>query len=256
MEIIIADNKAELARIAGEKAEEIINQAIQDNGEAKIIVATGASQDELIGYLAKSENIDWSKVIFFHLDEYIGISENHPASFRRYLKERFIHKVDDAKEVHYVQGDTDNPEEECQRISSIIADHDIDIAFVGIGENGHLAFNDPPADFETTDPYIIVDLDERCRMQQVNEGCFLSIDKVPKRAISMSVQQIMKSKNIICFVPDLRKSEAVKNCLEYKVSNINPSSILREHPSCCLYLDKFASSKLKTEDYRKFTVEH
>ena len=255
MKIIIEESVKELARKAGENAEKIINRAIRENGEASIIVATGASQDEIINYLTRSDNIDWSKVVFFHLDEYIGVSENHPASFRRYLKERFINKVDDVKEVCFVEGDADNPDEECKRIGSIIADHDIDIAFVGIGENGHLAFNDPPADFETIDPYIIVELDERCRMQQVNEGCFSSIDMVPQRAISMSVQQVMKSKSIICFVPELRKSVAVKDCLENEISNMYPSSILRTHSSCFLYLDMPASSKLEKRNCTEFVLE-
>lgn len=247
MEVIAKESKYEIAKIAGKKAIDIINKSIKEKGNSSIIVATGASQEQLLDYLTGEgkDSIDWTKVSIFHLDEYVNISENHPASFRKYLQERLLDKVGEVKEAHFVLGDARDPEQECERIGSIIAKHEIDIAFVGIGENGHLAFNDPPADFDTTEPFIVVDLDRKCRMQQVNEGCFPTFEDVPEKAISMSVQQIMKSNHIICIAPDQRKAEAVKNCLENEISNQYPASILREHGSCTVYLDKFSSSLLK-----------
>jgi glucosamine-6-phosphate deaminase len=250
MKTYIKNSKHEIAKLAGEKANEIIAKSISEKGMASIILATGASQDELIKYLVGNAVVDWTRVVVFHLDEYINISEDHPASFRKYLKEHFLNKVGSVKETNYVIGDSLDADEECKRLGSIIANYDIDIAFVGIGENSHLAFNDPPADFTTTQPFIVVELDDRCRMQQVNEGCFPSLKEVPQKAISMSVQQIMKSRNIICFVPDLRKSEAVKNCLEKEISNMYPASILRKHPSCFLYLDSDSSSLLQGENWK------
>jgi len=202
MEIVISNSKSELGKKATITGAGLIRKAIQTNGAANIIVATGASQFEMLNELIKQE-IDWSKVTAFHLDEYIGISEKHPASFRKYLKERFVEKVS-LREFHYVNGETD-PHAECCRLGEIISKHPIDVAFVGIGENGHLAFNDPPADFETEEPYLVVNLDEKCRRQQLSEGWFNSFGDVPERAISMSVKQIMKSKAIICSVPDVRK---------------------------------------------------
>jgi glucosamine-6-phosphate deaminase len=191
--------------------------------------------------LVKAE-IDWSVVTAFHLDEYIGLPLSHPASFRKYLKERFVDLVN-LKAFNYVNGEGD-PVEECKRLEKIIAEHPIDVAFVGIGENGHLAFNDPPADFETDDAYLIVNLDKECRLQQMGEGWFPTFDDVPKQALSMSIRQIMKSKAIICTVPDLRKANAVKNTLEKPVSNLVPASILRTHDATWLYLDQAASSLL------------
>lgn len=253
MDVIIKESKYEIAEIAGKKAIKILNEAITEKGSASIIVATGASQDEILNYITTEgkEVVDWTKVVVFHLDEYIGITDDHSASFRKYLKGYFLDIVGPVKEVNVVKGDAEDAEAECKRIGNIIANYEIDLALVGIGENGHLAFNDPPADFTTKAPYIVVNLDERCRMQQVNEGCFPSLEAVPRQAISMSVQQVLKSKNIICFVPDLRKSEAVKNCLEKEVSNQYPSSILRQHSSCFVYLDKDSSSLLEKGTTRK-----
>ena len=193
MEIIISENKQVLGKTAAQKGAELIRKAILDFGKANIIVATGASQFEMLNELVK-EDIDWSLVTAFHLDEYIGISETHPASFRKYLKERFADIVS-PREFIYVNGSTD-PYEECIRLGKIISKHPIDVAFVGIGENGHLAFNDPPADFETDEAYIVVALDQACRRQQLGEGWFPTLNDVPQRAISMSIKQIMKSKAI------------------------------------------------------------
>jgi len=206
MEIIISENKEELGRKAAIKGADLIKKAIQEKGAANIIVATGASQFEMLTELVK-QDLDWSKVTGFHLDEYIGIDETHPASFRKYLKERFVSLVP-MKEFHFVNGN--GAEKECKRLGEIISRHPIDVAFVGIGENAHLAFNDPPADFETEVPYIVVTLDENCRKQQLGEGWFPTFNDVPKQTISMSIRQIMKSEHIICCTPDERKALAVK----------------------------------------------
>ncbi len=240
---VFADKEAMGAAAAGAAAEEI-KAAVVDKGQANIILATGASQFEVLKNLIAAEGIDWSKVVMFHLDEYIGIGQEHPASFRKYLQERFVDEVSGLKAVHFVDGDAEDPQTECDRLGGIIAAHPIDVALVGIGENGHLAFNDPPADFETEDAYIVVDLDEKCRRQQLGEGWFATLDDVPARAISMSIGQIMKSRCIVCSVPDLRKAEAVKGALEGQVSNMCPSSILQEHENCTLYLDEPAASLL------------
>jgi len=188
------------------------------------------------------EDVDWSLVTAFHLDEYIGISETHPASFRKYLKERFADIVS-PKEFIYVNADSDLYQE-CARLGKLINKHPIDVAFVGIGENSHLAFNDPPADFETEEAYLVVTLDEECRHQQMGEGWFPSINDVPKKAISMSIRQIMKSKAIICSVPDSRKADAVKKTVEGSISPTIPASIMRQHEKVWLYLDKDSASML------------
>jgi len=241
MKIEIYNTPYELGVAAAKHAAQLLHKVIEANGTANIILATGTSQFETLNQLI-NENVDWPKVTMFHLDEYIGLPITHPASFRKYLKERFISKVD-LKQVFLINGEA-NAEQECKRLSDIIKQHPVDVALVGIGENGHLAFNDPPADFETEEPYIIVELDHVCRRQQMNEGWFNSIDDVPRRAISMSVKQIMKSKNIICSVPDKRKAAAVKNCLKNPVSNLYPASILQTHNNCIVYLDKDAASLL------------
>jgi glucosamine-6-phosphate deaminase len=243
MEINITNDPIELGKTAGKAAAELIRNTIATNGKANIILATGSSQFETLKQLIIEKDIDWSKVVMFHLDEYIGLPESSGASFRKYLKERFLSKVPALMAVYLVNGETD-PVQECNRLSTIIELNPIDVALVGIGENGHLAFNDPPSDFDTKEPYIIVDLDEACRKQQFNEGWFKTVEDVPKKAISMSITQICKSKHIICSVPDVRKAKAVKDCLEEPVSNMFPASILQLHPSCTYYLDKNSASLL------------
>jgi glucosamine-6-phosphate deaminase len=241
MEIVISETKQVLGKKAAQMGAELIRKAILDKGKANIIVATGASQFEMLKELVK-EDIDWSLVTAFHLDEYIGISKMHPASFRKYLKERFVDIVS-PKEFVYVNGDKD-PYEECIRLGKLISKHPIDVAFVGIGENSHLAFNDPPADFETEEAYLVVILNEACRRQQMGEGWFPAISDVPEKAISMSIKQIIKSKAIICCVPDLRKAEAVKKTVEGSISPAIPASIMRQHETVWLYLDKDSASML------------
>ena len=240
MKTEIFENKLELGRAAADKATEIIDRAISERGASYLIAATGASQFEFLDVLV-GKPIDWSKVIFFHLDEYVGLPAEHPASFRRYLKERIINRVH-PKAFHLIQGEAADPQAECRRVGQLISEQTIDAAFVGIGENGHLAFNDPPADFVTEEPYIVVDLDEACRRQQVGEGWFKTMEQVPLQAISMSIQQIMKAQQVLCIVPDQRKAEAVKSTLEFEVSPLRPASILQRHPSSYLYLDRESAS--------------
>jgi glucosamine-6-phosphate deaminase len=242
MKISIHETKEELGKEAALYGAKLINKAIRERGEAHIIVATGASQFEMLDELTRSD-VDWQKVTAFHLDEYIGIPVSHPASFRKYLKERFVDMVS-PKAFHYIDGEKD-PQKECDRVGLIIEQYPIDVAFVGIGENGHLAFNDPPADFEIQDPYIVVELDEACRKQQMGEGWFPTLDAVPQTAISMSVAQILKSQSIVCTVPDERKAVAVKNSVEGKVSPNVPASILNRHEQVSLFLDKGSSSLLR-----------
>lgn len=244
MEIVIAKDNRELGREAGRKGADFLKETIRKNGQANIILATGTSQFETLRTVIEDEDIDWSKVVMFHLDEYIGISIEHKASFRKYLKERVLAELPSLQAYHLIDGEGD-PAEECERLNKIIRSHPIDVAFVGIGENAHLAFNDPPADFEATDPYIIVELDKACRMQQMGEGWFEKLEDVPKKAISMSVNHIMDSKHIICSVPDQRKAEAVVNTLTSEITPEIPATILQNHSSCYMYLDEDSASLYK-----------
>ena len=241
MNIYKADTKKETSRAAAEAASAKLREAITTNGHARFIVATGASQFDFLSALTADTKINWAKTTMFHLDEYIGISDTHPASFCKYLQERLVDIVQPGR-MHFLNGEADDPQAECNRLNQIISQHPIDVAFVGIGENGHLAFNDPPADFETEDPYIVVELDEACRLQQVGEGWFNGLDDVPTHAISMSIRQIMKAKTVICTVPDERKAEAVRNCLRGEITPMHPASILQRHPDCTAYLDAGSAS--------------
>jgi len=244
MKIHLFEKKNDMGTAAAAKAAQLVNAAVQRHGEANIILATGASQFELLSALVV-EPIGWSKVSVFHLDEYIGLPSSHPASFRYYLQKRFVDYVPNLRAFNAVNGDNADATEECRRLSKIIGTVRIDLACVGIGENGHLAFNDPPADFETEEPFIIVNLDRDCRQQQVGEGWFSSIEDVPAQAISMSIRQIMKSKSVICTVPDLRKAEALKRAVEGEVSNRVPASIIQRHPDCHIFADAAAGSLLE-----------
>ncbi len=242
MVIKIYDDKISLGRAAAEQAAVSLRNAIEDRGGARIIAATGASQFEFLDALTAMPKIEWRRVEMFHLDEYIGLPVAHPASFRKYLRERLINKTGITK-YHFLDGEGDVPSI-VRKVSAELTASLIDVAFVGIGENGHLAFNDPPADFQTEEPYLIVDLDEACRRQQVGEGWFNSIADVPKRAISMSVRQILKAKEILCIVPDARKAQAVKSCFEGEISPLAPASILRSHTNTTVFLDKFSAALL------------
>lgn len=225
-----------LARAAAVQAGDLIRRAIAARGTARILVATGQSQVAFLDALVTEPEIAWGEVELFHLDEYIGLGIDHPASFRKYLFDRLIHRVRVGR-YHLLHGDRD-PERVCREEGDQLASAPVDVAFAGIGENGHLAFNDPPADFQTEKPYLIVRLDEACRRQQVGEGWFASLLEVPDRAISISVRQLLKAAAIISVVPDARKAEAVKRCVEGPVSPLAPASILRTHPNAILYLDQ------------------
>lgn len=246
MRTIVAETSAQLGAMAGHLAAETIRAALAEQGSATIVLATGASQFDTLKTLAAAE-LDWSRVTVFHLDEYVGIAASHPASFRRYLSDRFLAKVPPVAEFVAIAGDAPDPAAEVARLNARLGDRRVDVALVGIGENGHLAFNDPPADFETNAPYLIVELDRRCREQQLGEGWFPTLEDVPRQAISMSIRRIMACTTIVASVPDLRKAEAVRNALEGPVSPLCPASILREHPRATLFLDRAAASLLKPD---------
>jgi glucosamine-6-phosphate deaminase len=247
MEKYVYETKEGMAAAAAAGAGQAIRRAIRSKGQANIILATGASQFEMLRHLVSGEGIDWFKVVMFHLDEYLGIGPDHPASFRKYLQERFVDEVGPLRATYFVKGEADDPAGECRRIGALIQAHPIDVACIGIGENGHLAFNDPPADFETQEPFLVVQLDERDRRQQFGEGWFETFEQVPSRAISMSIPQILKSKQLVVTVPDSRKAEAVKNALEGPVTPQCPASILRQHKNCHLFLDEPAAALLSSK---------
>lgn len=245
MDIKIFPDKQALASAAADRAANIIRNSITQRGHARIIAATGASQFEFLEVLTNLPELDWGRVEMFHLDEYIGIPETHPASFCKYLRERLIDKAGVGK-YHLLNG-TRDPADVIREVSQEFRRAPVDVAFVGVGENGHLAFNDPPADFDSDQPYAVVSLDEACRRQQLNEGWFSSLEHVPKRAISMTIRQILKSREILCIVPDARKAQAVKNCFEGTVSPMAPASALQLHPATIVYLDPLSSSLLSSE---------
>ena len=241
LEVRILKDKETMGACAADHAACVIEDAITRRGKARIVVATGASQFAFFKALVEKgpeTGLEWSKVEVMHLDEYAGMGPDHPASFRRYLHERFVDKVKPA-EFFGVLGEAEDLEAECERYSEILSREPIDLGVAGIGENGHLAFNDPPvADFDDPKLMKIVDLDEPCRRQQFGEGWFPTLDDVPSRAISMSIRQILQSRCVVCTVPDARKAVAVRNTLEGEITNTVPASILREHPDCHLFLDE------------------
>ncbi len=244
MNICVYENPGIMGAQAAALGARAIREAIAARGQANVILATGASQFTMLERLVKEPGIDWSKVICFHLDEYVGMSIEHPASFRKYLRERFADRVPSLREFNYINADAKPLSAEIERLGAKISKHPIDVAFIGIGENGHLAFNDPPADFETESPYIVVDLDEKCRLQQVGEGWFKGMSDVPTQAVSMSIRHIMKSAMIVCSVPDARKADAVDMALNAALAPSAPCSMLRTHPDCHLMLDRAAASKV------------
>jgi glucosamine-6-phosphate deaminase len=243
MRLKVFNDKITLGRAAAEQAATAIRRAISERGEARIIAATAASQLEFLDALTKASGIDWTKVEAFHLDEYIGIPITHPGSFRKMLMEQLVVKTG-IRQYHLLAGDAAEPAAVVREIGTQLASAPIDIAFLGIGENGHIAFNDPPADFNTEEPYIIVNLDEACRQQQVGEAWFADLSQVPKQALSMSAKQILKAKEILAVVPDQRKARAVKACFEGEISPMAPASILRRHPNATVYLDTNSASML------------
>ena len=246
MEIKIGADKLEMAQAAAEMAADRIKKAIAANGEARVIFASAASQLEFIDALLRRGDINWEKVAGFHLDEYVGLPETHGASFRKFLKERLIAKLPNGvKSFTFVQGDAPDTAAELLRLEAAVREKPIDLACIGIGENGHIAFNDPPADFEAKGAYAVVALDEVCRMQQVGEGWYPDLSHVPTHAFSMTVPQIMAAKSIAVIVPDARKARAVAGAVDGPLSNMCPSSILRKHPDCTLFLDPPAASLLR-----------
>ena len=220
-----------------------LNNAIGERGAANLVLATGASQYEFLAALLDHADVDWSRVTAFHLDEYLGIADSHPASFRRYLQERFFQHVD-LRAFHLLQGDAPDPTAEIARYSALLNAHPIDVACIGIGENGHLAFNDPPADFATDAPVLVVDLDDACRLQQVGEGHFPNLDAVPPQALSMSIPAILSARAISCVAPDARKAAAVHCALEGPITPDCPASALRKHHRCRLFLDPASAAQL------------
>jgi len=239
MNMKIFENPVELGKAAAAYCAEIINEVIDRQGKARIVLSTGASQFETIKALIES-TIDWSKVEMFHLDEYIGLPESHPASFRKYLKERFLSKIN-IKQAYMVDGE-DDPQKVIASLTAEIRKEPIDLGVIGIGENAHIAFNDPPADFETHDAYICVTLDDVCKQQQVGEGWFATIDDVPKQAISMTVYQIMQCRKIVSCVPHSVKAKAIRDTLNNEPTNRIPATKLKEHPDWTLFLDKESAS--------------
>jgi len=242
MIIKVFKDKHLLANAAAEQAAEQIRNAISQKGSARIIAATGASQFDFLDALTAAPDVEWTRVEMFHLDEYIGLPLSHPASFRGYLLKRLINKVGITR-YHLLDGESD-PASVAREVGAELASAPVDVAFVGIGENGHLAFNDPPADFETEERFLVVGLDEACRRQQMGEGWFASLADVPRTALSMSVRQILKAQEIICIVPDARKARAVAACFEGEISPNAPASILRTHSRCTVYLDKDSAALL------------
>jgi len=245
MQVRVFDSAEELAREAARMAAASIRSATDAGGGARVVAATGNSQLGFLEVLTATDGIDWSRVTFFHLDEYLGLPESHPASFRRYLRERIVDRVHPAA-FHFVDGQAADAAAECRRLGALYAERAPDVAFVGIGENGHLAFNDPPADFDTPDPYLVVELDEACRRQQLGEGWFASLDDVPRRAISMSISGILAAREILCIAPEERKARAVRDCLEGEIGPDRPASALRRHERTTVLLDRDSASLLST----------
>jgi len=243
MELVLASTARQAGAFAAAQVADAIRSAIAHRGQARITLGTGASQIVLLEHLVASEGIDWSVVTMFHLDQYIAMAPDHPASFIRYLRERFVEKVPSLAAAHFIDGLAD-PRAECRRVGTLIRESPVDVSCVGIGENGHLAFNDPPADFETAEPYLEVELDDACRRQQFGEGWFPTFDAVPRRAISMSVRQILASRKLVCTVPDLRKARPARDAIEGPLTNRVPASILRTHENCIMIMDEPAASLL------------
>lgn len=244
MIVKVFDTRAAMARAAAAHAAEVLRRTLAAR-RARIVAATGASQFEFLDELTASPGIDWPRVTLFHLDEYVGLSVDHPASFRRYLLDRLISKTG-IRDCVLLDAERD-AEAMRRRAGAALLEEPVDVAFVGIGENGHLAFNDPPADFETDEPYLIVALDEACRRQQVGEGWFASIPDVPERAISMSIRQILRAREILCVVPDARKAGPVAATLEGPITPNVPASALRLHERVTMYLDAASAAGLRPE---------
>lgn len=239
------NDTASLSRAAAEQTSNAIRRAIDERGHARIVAATGAAQFQFLEILTRLGGIDWPRVEVFHLDEYIGLPASHPASFRKFLTDRLVSRTG-IVQFHGLEGDDADPVAAVREAGKQLSSAPVDLAIIGVGENGHIAFNDPPADFETEEPYLIVALDEVCRQQQVGEGWFADLSLVPTHAISMSPRQVLKAQEILAIVPDLRKAKAVKACFEGEISPMAPASILRRHANATVYLDSESSSLLNS----------
>lgn len=244
MKLVVSKTKEELGKKASAQAAALIKRAIEENGSARILLSTGASQFPFFEEFVK-EDLDWSRVEMFHLDEYVGISEEHPASFKRYLLDRFVNKVNPAK-AHLINGKED-PKKTIAELTALLAEKPVDVGLIGIGENGHIAFNDPPADFDATEAYRVVTLDERCLQQQIGEGWFKSVEETYKQAISMTAPEIMKCKSIISVVPYKVKAEAIYNTLINDITPMVPATLMKRHADCTVYCDADSASLLTPE---------
>jgi glucosamine-6-phosphate deaminase len=249
----VFEDKVSLSKAAAVEAAALLRGAIRDRGRARIIAATGMAQVDFLRELTSAEGIDWTRVEMFHLDEYVGLASTHPASFRKFLREHLVDKTGIGR-YHFLDGDAADLQKVLAAAAAALLEAPVDVAFVGIGENGHLAFNDPPADFETEEPFLIVNLDEACRNQQVGEAWFKDLSEVPRQAISMSVRQVLKANEIIAIVPEARKAHAVKLCLEGEVRPMAPASILRTHPAATVYLDKHSAGLLSAATLSAFAA--
>lgn len=243
MEKHVFETKSKMGAAAAGYVADKIQQALQEKGQANIVLATGASQIDTLNYLVQAA-IDWTNVNVFHLDEYMGIPDTHPASSRKYIKDRFISQVGTLKSINFIEGQAEDVHAERQRLGELIARHPIDVLLVGIGENGQLVSNGVPADFDADEPYIVSAMDIFCRRQQVDEGWFNDLDEVPQQEITMSIRQILKSKTIVVSVPDQRKAKAVRGALFGEISPMRPASILQTHHHCAIFMDRPAASLL------------
>lgn len=243
MRIVRHSDKTALGQAAAREGIAAVRTALAERGEAVIVLATGASQFEMLDHFVTAD-LDFGRITAFHLDEYVGLPESHGASFRRYLRERVIDRVPAFADFVLIDGEAPDIGAEIARLNARLAPLSVDVCFAGIGENCHLAFNDPPADFETEDPFLVVELDEACRRQQMGEGWFATLDAVPRQAISMSIRQMMKARKVILSVSDSRKAEAVRAAVAGPVSPDYPASVMQSHPDCSLHLDPAAAALL------------
>lgn len=254
MQIYLFISEKRLATSAAQLAARKLQAAIKKDNMACFVTATGKTQINFLKALTEYSFLEWDKTVMFHLDEFIGISEKHPASFRKYVHEKFTNIVNPGK-TFFIKGNSKNPQAECERLNRLMSQYNIDLAFVGIGLNGHLAFNDPPADFKTEAPYHIVQLDQNNRRHQFQKGCFMSLEQVPQFAISMSIRQIMKAKAIICLATGKSKAEIVQKSLQGKITPECPASILQQHPNVSIFLDKEAASLLPESLFNKYSAK-
>jgi glucosamine-6-phosphate deaminase len=240
LDVRVHENRKIMGQHAAEMVSQKVEELLAEKPNVNMLFASAPSQNEFLFCLSEKENIDWEKVNAFHLDEYLGLPENTKQGFGNYLKERLFAKLP-FRSVNYICGNPSNFQEECERYSALLKIHPIDIACMGIGENGHIAFNDPPADFNDSCLVKRVKLDEICRQQQVNEGCFNTIAEVPEYALTLTVPAIMSARFIYCIVPGKTKAQAVHNTLNREINERYPSTIIRKHSNAILFLDIYSN---------------